>query len=79
MNIKYIIIALVIGIPLISEAQKNKQKLPKDSIIYYQKQLKDLWKKNNDSLINSEKYKEIFQKLNPEGLKEKDDFGVELT
>lgn len=79
MNIKYIIIALVIGIPLISEAQKNKQKLPKDSIIYYQKQLRDLWKKNNDSLINSEKYKEIFQKLNPEGLKEKDDFGVELT
>ncbi len=79
MHIKSIIITFIILFPLTTVAQTNKQKLPKDSVIYYHKQLRDLWKNNYDSIINSDKYKEINQRLNPNGTKNIDNFGVELT
>ncbi len=38
-----------------------------------------MWKSSYDSIINSERYKQINQKLNPNGKKKSDNFGVELT
>lgn len=76
---KKVIIAFLIYFPLISIAQTGRQKLSKDSVQYYQRQLRELWKTSYDSMINSEKYKEINQKLKPKGKSNSDNFGVELT
>jgi uncharacterized protein YxeA len=76
---KKVIITLLICCPLISIAQTGRQKLSKDSVQYYQRQLRDLWKKSYDSMVNSEKYKEINQKLNSKGKNNSENFGVELT
>lgn len=75
---KAIIIVLIFS-PLISIAQTGRQKLSKDSIQYYQRQLRELWKASHDSMINSEKYKEINQKLKSKGKSNSNNFGVELA
>ncbi|MFT3935093.1 MAG: hypothetical protein QM726_15810 [Chitinophagaceae bacterium] len=72
---KSTIIAIAILFPLFLIAQK----LPKDSVLYYQNQLRELYKSTYDSLESSSKFKEINQKLNPNGQNNKDNFGVELT
>ena len=76
---KKAIIVVILFFPIFCIAQTGRQKLSKDSIQYYQRQLKNLWKSSYDSLVNSEKYKEINQKLNPNGKTNSDNFGVELT
>ena len=63
----------------LSYSQSNKQKLSKDSIRYYQKQLSELSKATYDSMIKSEKYKILANKLNLTNKKSVDNFGVELS
>lgn len=64
---------------MLSIAQSSNQKLSKDSTRYYQMQLRSMSKAAYDSMVNSQKYKEISQKLNLNGQGNADKFGVELT
>lgn len=66
-------------LPFISFSQSIKQRLSKDSIAYYQKQLRQMTIDTYDSLKNSEKYKEILGKLNQNPKNYTSNFGVELT
>ncbi len=76
---KNVIIAFLVSCPSISIAQSSNQKLSKDSIRYYQRQLREISKAAYDSMVTSEKYKEVSRKLNPNGQSSSDNFGVELT
>jgi hypothetical protein len=58
---------------------QSKHKLSKDSIAYYRKQLNELTKSTYDSLINSPKYQEIFNKVNLKNSQFPDKFGVEFV
>jgi hypothetical protein len=48
---------------MLCKAQTPNQKLSRDSVRYYQKELNKLWKSNYDSLKNSDKYKSLVGKL----------------
>lgn len=77
--IKYIILLLLLPtVPAGIYAQQEKVTLSRDSIMYYQKELAAMRKASYDSLINSEKYKAIYNRLYPgeEVIKEK--VGVEI-
>lgn len=60
-------------------AQERIQKLSKDSVRYYQNQLRELYKSTYDSLKNSIRFNEINQRLNQNAKNTSDNFGVELT
>ena len=61
---KKIFITIFIIIPFISISQSTRQKLSRDSIIYYNNQLRELKKATYDSMVNSEKYLELTNKIN---------------
>lgn len=60
---KYIIITFLTFFPFAVQAQTSKEKLPKDSLQYYDKELADLRNAAYDSLTNSKRYKELTQLL----------------
>jgi hypothetical protein len=76
---KKALFTILVIFPVLCYSQSAMQKLPKDSVIYYQKQLRTLWKTTYDSLVNSKQYKDAYQKLHPVGKKSTANFGVELT
>jgi hypothetical protein len=60
---KRLTITLLLTLTIILKGQTQAQKLPRDSVRYYQTELNKLWRNTYDSLINSERYKEIQSKL----------------
>lgn len=62
---KYLFLAFFVSLTFLTKAQSSTQKLPKDSIKYYQKELNKLWRAAYDSFKTSAKYKEILSKLDP--------------
>ena len=62
---KYLFLALLLSSTIHAKAQSPNQKLPNDSVRYYQKELGKLWKNTYDSLKNSERYKDLQRKLDP--------------
>jgi hypothetical protein len=64
---KIIITTFLLGLSSISIGQLPTQKIPRDSVRYYQKELSKLWKSNYDSLKNSDRFKELTGKLNRKG------------
>ena len=73
------LLSILFLLPLISFSQTPKNRLSRDSVAYYQKQLRQLTTETYDSLKNSEKYKEIMNKLNHNQKNNTSNFGVELT
>jgi hypothetical protein len=60
---KFLFIPFFLSLTIVCLAQKPNQKLSRDSVRYYQRELNKLWKSNYDSLKNSEKYKSLLVKL----------------
>ena len=60
---KCITTVLFLSLLFYTNAQSSKQKLPKDSVRYYQKEFNKLTATTYDSLKNSAKYKELRSKL----------------
>lgn len=61
---KYLFSALLLCLTFSAVGQNPDQKLSKDSVRFYQRELNKMWRSTFDSLKNSEKYKEITNKLN---------------
>ena len=61
---RYLLFVVFISLTILAKAQAPNQKLSRDSVRYYQKELGNLLNNTFDSLKNSEKYKEITSKLN---------------
>jgi hypothetical protein len=76
---KYLFFVFLLSLALVTYSQSSKQKVSKDSIRYYRTELNKLTRATYDSMINSEKYKQLQGKLNPDGKKANENFGVELT
>lgn len=60
---KYSLLLFITVLTLPGKGQSPHQKLSKDSIRYYQKELNEITRKTYDSLKNSDRYKEITKKL----------------
>ena len=60
---KYSLLLLFIALTLYSKGQAPNQKLSKDSVRYYQRELNKMWRTTYDSMKNSDRYKEITGKL----------------
>jgi hypothetical protein len=56
-------LALFLSSAILCQAQTPDRPLSKDSVKYYQRELNKLWRSNYDSLRNSDRYKEITEKL----------------
>lgn len=63
---KFIALIFFSGISLASLSQAPGQKLSRDSVKYYQQELNKFLHSAYDSLRNSDRYKEIMSKLNPQ-------------
>jgi hypothetical protein len=77
--IKYIVFLFLSGVPLSILAQKGNVKLSRDSVTYYQKELAAMRKASYDSLTNSDKYKTVYNRLYPDGVAKKQQFGAEIN
>jgi hypothetical protein len=61
---KYLRVFVWLLFPLYNFAQVPEQKLSKDSFRYYRREVYELQKKTYDSLVNSERYKYLADRLN---------------
>ncbi len=75
---KKLLIVLIGLLPSLSYSQTNNQKLSKDSIRFYRQQLSELSRATYDSMIRSDRYKVLLDKLQQNGKRIDDNFGVEL-
>lgn len=75
---KSVIITLALCLPFICISQVRDPKLPKDSLLFYHKELKSLYTASQDSLKSSDRYKEVYKKLYPNGENVSPNFGVEM-
>ncbi len=60
---QYLFLAAYLSLTILCHAQASNQKLSRDSVKYYQRELNNLWKAKEDSLKNSEEYKSLMAKL----------------
>ena len=62
-KMKYTLLLVLSSLTLICKAQAPNQKLSKDSVRFYQRELSKMWRTTYDSLKNSDRYREISSKL----------------
>jgi hypothetical protein len=62
---KYLFFAFLLSSAILTNAQSPDQKLSRDSVRYYQRELGKFWRESFDSLKKSDRYKTIINKLNP--------------
>ena len=60
---KYLLLSFLLSLTLLVKSQPPNQKLSNDSVRYYQRELNKLWRDTYDSLKNSDRYKELVNKL----------------
>jgi hypothetical protein len=63
LNMKRLTITFLLTLTIISKGQTQTHKLPRDSVRYYQAELNKLWRNTYDSVINSERFKDIQSRL----------------